>query len=265
MDRVAIFVDVGYLCTGGAAALEKRKCVRSEIRTDIEAVFRLLTQKNSSITGLPLLRVYWYDGSIGGRLTTEQTLAARRNEIKLRLGIVNGLGEQKEVDTKLVTDLAELARNKAISDAIVLGGDGDLRLGVEIAQQYGVRVHLLTIHSTGVSDPLKMEADTWNEISEDEIRTVLSVASPPVATTPASTRSVASTAPSRPLTFDPTSIVREYLTTLSEQDKNDLITAIKAGDGGIPSDHNGRLLGRSGGLMGRDLRKEIKIQLGLFP
>ena len=43
MDRVAIFVDVGYLCTGGATALEKRKCVRSEIRTDIEAVFKLLT------------------------------------------------------------------------------------------------------------------------------------------------------------------------------------------------------------------------------
>lgn len=271
MDRVAIFVDVGYLCTGGAMALEKRKCVRSEIRTDIEAVFKLLTQKNSSITGLPLLRVYWYDGSIGGRLTTEQTLAAQRNEIKLRLGIVNGLGEQKEVDTKLVTDLAELARNKAISDAIVLGGDGDLRLGVEIAQQYGVRVHLLTIHSTGVSDPLKMESDTWNEISVDEIRTLLSINPPPVATTSVSTGSMASAASSHPLTFDPTPIVRDYLDGLTEQDKTDLTVAIKAGDGSIPSDHNGRLLGRSRSLMSRDLegkektllRREIKKQLGL--
>jgi len=38
-----------------------------------------------------------------------------------------------------------LARNGAMSDAILLSGDEDLRVGVQQAQEYGVRVHLLGI------------------------------------------------------------------------------------------------------------------------
>ena len=261
MDRVAILVDVGYVCTGGASVLENRKRLRSEIRTDIEVLFQLLQTKSQQVSGLPLLRVYWYDGSIGGRLTTEQTLAAQRNYIKLRLGIVNGLGEQKEVDTKLVTDLAELARNRAIADAILVGGDGDLRLGVEIAQQYGVKVHLVTIQGTGVSEHLKMEADTWNEISLEEVKTFLSIASLP--------------APAFAIkeSFDAAQAVRSYLSEFQEQEQMDLKAAIVASGGrSIPADHNGRLLGRSRGQLGRDLdteeknrlRKELKKQLGLI-
>ena len=265
MNRVAVFVDVGYLCTGGAFSLVGHKCSRSEIRTDIEGVFKLIEQKRAAISGLPLLRVYWYDGSIGGRLTTEQTLAARRNEIKLRLGIVNGLGEQKEVDTKLVTDLAELARNKAISDAILIGGDGDLRLGVELAQQHGVKVHLLTIEKTGVSDPLRMEADTWNEISVDEVKTFISI----VVATPMATANVSAASTS---TFNAMDIVNNYIARLTVQGKADLKTAITNGSGIIPADHNGRVLGRARDIAGRDLepteknalRKAIKKSLGLI-
>lgn len=283
MDRVAILVDVGYVCTGGAWVLEKRKCARLEIRTDIEALFNLLETKSQEISGLPLLRLYWYDGSVGGRVTTEQTLAGQRNHIKLRLGIVNGLGEQKEVDTKLVTDLAELARNRAIADAILVGGDGDLRLGVEIAQQYGVKVHLVTIQGTGVSEHLKMEADTWNQISMEEVKTFISI-SRPLATPSATNETVPDWAHGfrhRPLAasnshsteqFDAAQAVQSYLLGLSVQDKNDLKAAVGASSSNsIPADHDGRLLAASRGSLGRDLdgdekkrlRKELKKQLTL--
>ena len=272
MDRVAILVDVGYVCTGGAFVLEKRECLRSEIRTDIEALFKLLETKCQQVSGLQLLRVYWYDGSIGGKMTTEQTLAGQRNNVKLRLGIVNGLGEQKEVDTKLVTDLAELARNQAIADAILIGGDGDLRLGVEIAQQYGVRVHLVTIQGTGVSEHLKMEADTWNEISMEEVKTFLSISSLPT-TAPATKETLVASIPHSVEQFDAEQAVRSYLSGLPVQDRSDLKAAVVASSANsIPADHDGRLLAVSRASLGRDLdsgekkrlRKELKKQLNLI-
>lgn len=269
MDRVAIFVDTGYLCTGGAMAVAGQKCSRSSIRIDVETIYQLLEKIRQQVSGLPLLRIYWYDGSIGGRMTTEQTLAARRNDIKLRLGIVNGQGEQKEVDTKLVTDLADLARNKSIADAILVAGDGDLRLGVELAQQYGVRVHLVTLAETGVSEPLKMEADTWHEITVDEVRSFLTLVTPPEPIHAAPVLSPALA----PVGFAPDQIVATYLGTLSAEDLDDLRRAIEAtgGKANIPSEHNGRVLGRARDSLQRDLvsyekaqlRNQIKQQLGL--
>ena len=67
------------------------------------------------------------------------------DNVKLRLGQLNSAGQQKGVNSLIVTDLMELARNKAISDAVVVTGDEDIRIGVQIAQSHGVRVHLLGI------------------------------------------------------------------------------------------------------------------------
>jgi uncharacterized LabA/DUF88 family protein len=39
--------------------------------------------------------------------------------------------------------LIELARNQAICDATVVTGDSDVRVAVQIAQSFGVRVHLI--------------------------------------------------------------------------------------------------------------------------
>jgi uncharacterized LabA/DUF88 family protein len=54
-------------------------------------------------------------------------------DVKIRLGYINGAGQQKGVDSLIVTDLIELARNQAISDAYLVSGDGDLRVAVQIA------------------------------------------------------------------------------------------------------------------------------------
>ena len=100
----------------------------------------------------------------------EQDLIGQSANAKLRLGLVNSRGQQKGVDSLIVTDLIELARNRAITDALILSGDEDIKIGVQVAQTFGVRVHLLGIKPArgSQSDYLMMEADTcheWNEAS----------------------------------------------------------------------------------------------------
>src|SRR5580704_9640346 len=55
-----------------------------------------------------------------------------------------------------------LARNRAISDAVLVSGDEDLRVGVQQAQEFGVRVHLVGIKPSRGSQSLFLlqEADT---------------------------------------------------------------------------------------------------------
>ena len=54
-----------------------------------------------------------------------------------------------------------LARNRAMAECVLLSGDEDLRVGVQLAQEYGVRVHLLGIKPARGSQSLFLlqEAD----------------------------------------------------------------------------------------------------------
>jgi uncharacterized LabA/DUF88 family protein len=172
MMQVAIFVDAGYLFAAGSVAVAGRTVSRSELALDVRStVAALRSIAAEAAPGARLLRIYWYDGSIaGGRPTSDQSLIANTDDVKLRLGHVNSKGEQKEVDSFIVTDLVELARVKSISDAVILAGDADLRVGVAIAQNYGVRVHLLGIApaNSNQSPQLRDEADT-KRVWEQEI------------------------------------------------------------------------------------------------
>lgn len=84
-------------------------------------------------------------------------------------------GQQKGVDSLLVTDLVELARNRAISDAVLLSGDEDVRIGVQIAQGFGVRVHLIGIEPrhNNQSRALMQESDTATEWSKSAIERII--------------------------------------------------------------------------------------------
>lgn len=125
-----------------------------------------------------LLRIYWYDGiRPGAVMSADQTAIADMDDIKLRLGFINGQGQQKGVDSLIVTDMIELARQRAICEAILLSGDEDVRIGVQIAQNYGVRVHLLGIHpARGSQSPtLRQEADTtseWDKLTVEKFLTL---------------------------------------------------------------------------------------------
>lgn len=176
MDRVAVFVDAGYLYAGGAKSvtgIDGTK--RHDITLAISVVVPFLIAKAEAISQQKLLRIYWYDAAPSSRLTTDHQILASSDNVKLRLGVINGFGQQKGVDGKIITDLTELSRNRAFADAVLLGGDEDLRIGVELAQEYGTRVHLLTIEGSTSSPTLRQESDTVTIIARIDIQTFLTV------------------------------------------------------------------------------------------
>lgn len=100
------------------------------IRNVPELIAALKEQASKQCENPSLLCIYWYDAIQGPRMSLEQSMLAHQVGLKLRLGTLNNGGEQKGVDSLIVTDLIELARNRAISDAVILSGDEDLRVSV---------------------------------------------------------------------------------------------------------------------------------------
>ena len=174
MDRSAIFVDAGYLFASGSKLIAGERQVRSQLHLDHEQVLKLLSSLSDQLTGLPLLRIYWYDGASTGPNPAHVALAYRPN-LKLRLGPMDEKG-QCGVDELIARDLVALAKNQAIADALLLSGDDDLRSALEEAQEYGVRVHLLGIAPARENQAaaLVQAADSVRELSEAEVRSVLS-------------------------------------------------------------------------------------------
>jgi uncharacterized LabA/DUF88 family protein len=177
VKRTAIFVDAGYMYAQGSASLQGNKAKRENLKLDHSKLITILKVLGASVQGsAPLLRIYWYDGTSRGP-TPDHRILADLDDVKLRLGFINSVGQQKGVDSLLVTDLVELARNGAICDAVVLGGDEDLRIGVQIAQSFGVRVHLVGIEPCRGSQSLQLrqEADTKHEIPASQVVDFLSI------------------------------------------------------------------------------------------
>jgi len=152
----------------------------------------------------------------------EQSTLAMLTGIKLRLGALNNAGEQKGVDSLIVTDLIDLARNRAIADAVVISGDEDLRIAVQVAQSFGVRVHILAAGdpSKNVSPSLQMEADsvttldaTWFSNHLELISTVQKVEAVPC---PTSTLAAYTATPGMIATVANT-IIREMLENISSE------------------------------------------------
>ena len=119
MERVAVFVDAGYLYATGSVAIVGSNQPRVNLVLNLEEVIRRLRKVACDKTNnATLLRIYWYDGVSAQGLTYEQERLAETNDVKLRLGIINSYGQQKGVDSLIVTDMVELARNHAITDAV---------------------------------------------------------------------------------------------------------------------------------------------------
>jgi hypothetical protein len=127
MDRVAVLVDAGYFFAAAGSALvsgsgnQRRDSLifdeKSAVK-ELEALAQRVAQNS------PLLRIYWYDGaSRKTGPTAEHSRLAHCNNIKVRLGFLNFAGQQKGVDSLIVTDLVELARNRAVGDVVLVSGD----------------------------------------------------------------------------------------------------------------------------------------------
>ena len=164
--KVAVFVDAGYLY--GTGCLSKFRTIppRTRVALDLDAVLRQLKFEVSALDGGGgrLVRIYWYDGAPKAGMTPDQARIASAQDVKLRLGSVNNYGEQKGVDALIAHDLSELARNQAIDAAVLVSGDEDILVGVQTAQSFGVRVHLLGIDPVrSQSVRLMQEADVCRE------------------------------------------------------------------------------------------------------
>lgn len=282
MDRAAIFVDAGYFFAAGSVAITGNKLQRKDLSLNIPEMVAKLSEFAKQITGLPLLRIYWYDGAMPKGPSAEHLALGQSDHLKLRLGMINSVGQQKGVDSLIVTDLIDLARNRAISDAILISGDADTRVGVEVAQTFGVRVHLFGISPKHQSQSsfLLQAADTSSEMNAAFLSTFLTInaAAPPptVVRTPApvvtsaltqEVQSIAS-APTpqantqqAPVLQDTETIFRQVvdglLSPLGATEKANLQAAVASGPG-VPHEYDGRLLARSRDAIRRELTSSEK-------
>jgi hypothetical protein len=237
MKRTVICVDAGYLFAQGSVVLAGTKQPREILVLDPAKAVSELTQFAITKGGsVDILRIYWYDGAIGLRPTSEQERLGHLDNVKVRLGFINSVGQQKGVDSLIVTDLIELARLGAICDAVLLAGDEDVRVGVQIAQNYGVRIHLLGIKPSrgSQSKALLQEADTTSEWDRSTVEKFLSLRSVPapviatptvVAKPPAGVHPVAPAAPAAPTEAEQLqAVAKDLADNLVEGDIKSLIS-----------------------------------------
>lgn len=272
MDRVAVLVDAGYFFAAGSAlASGAGQQKRGTIIFDHEATVEALKRFAHTVTGgLKLLRVYWYDGALRRNgPSAEQIRLAHCSDVKIRLGLLNAVGQQKGVDSLIVTDLVELARNRAVADVVLMSGDEDVRIGVQIAQGFGVRVHLLGIEPCNAtqSSQLRQEADTCSEWDRAVVSGLISFrpdrAAPPVPATAAAGAAMANVVKaSRRLPSEAKSVqdeavlnavVDELFAELTPAEIEGAVHYLLATSNTVPYDIDGKLLARCRGALGRSL------------
>ena len=249
--RVAIFVDAGYLYAAGSVAIAGSKQARNALELDQDATLtKLKDTAETKTAGADLLRIYWYDGEPHRGATNEQLRLADADDVKLRLGAINFTGQQKGVDSLVVTDLIELARNQAISDAVLLSGDEDVRVGVQLAQIYGVRVHLIGIapSSNNQSRLLWQEVDTKVEWNKDEVNGILNLKGPVSLPkeTPVGTVNLGIAQETKAVLEK---AATECIQNLSAMDRK--LLAEESVSNFIPSEYDGRLLSQAGRALTR--------------
>lgn len=161
----AVYVDVGYLLASAATRVTGSS-LRSGIEVDYPGLIAGLVAQVEADSGLPLLRVNWYDSGSrsGGQPDYHQDQIGLLPRIKLRLGRLSYAGEQKGVDVRLGLDLALQGRARVADVVYLVSGDDDLTEAVEEAQSAGVQVVLLSVprhdgQGYAVSKHLRRAAD----------------------------------------------------------------------------------------------------------
>jgi len=258
MNRAAVFVDAGYLFAQGSLLLAGQKLSRSEIRLAHDQLVEALRSFAERVSGCPLLRIYWYDGTSTGP-SSQHIAIAHLSYCKLRLGFVNSAGQQKGVDSLIITDMISLARNRAMSEAVLLSGDEDLRVGVQQAQEFGVRVHLLGIKPSRGNQSLFLlqEADSCHEWTETDLSGLITCS--PKEEAPESVPSAPVASSGNP-DEDLRTVAQSTALSIPENELGALLETIR-GSGQIPRELDGRLLGRSREPFRRDLNGAEKRRL----
>ena len=183
MDRCALFVDAGYVLADGAMAVHGTRR-RESVSWDYPGLLQLLASLAMERSRLPLLRCYWYDSTVEGRRSPDHDALADLPGVKLRLAKMRP-GRREGVEGEIHRDLTTLARNKAVSDAMVVSAEEDLAQVIADVQDMGMRVTLLHIASDGNAEiprALRQECDDIVQISASQLRPyaeLISGAEPP--------------------------------------------------------------------------------------
>ena len=183
MDRCALFVDAGYVLTDGAMAVHGTRR-RESVSWDYAGLLQLFGSLAMERTRLPLLRCYWYEATVEGRRSADHDTLADLPGVKLRVAKMRP-GHREGVEGEIHRDLTTLARNKAISEVMMVSAEEDLAQVIADVQDMGMRVTLLHIATDGnwtISRTLRQECDDIVEISAAHLRPyveLISGAEPP--------------------------------------------------------------------------------------
>ncbi|WP_353508514.1 NYN domain-containing protein [Intrasporangium sp.] len=145
-SNCALYVDAGYLLAAAATRVTGTSLRGSVVISYPDLVRRLIQQAEQS-SGLPLLRLNWYDSGNrpGGAPDSTQETVGMLPRVKLRLGRTSPHGEQKGVDLRIGLDLAAHGRNHVVDIMYLVSGDDDLSEAVEEAQSHGSQVVILAV------------------------------------------------------------------------------------------------------------------------
>jgi NYN domain len=171
LDRCALFVDASYVLADGALAVHGTRN-RDSVSWDYTGLLKLLGGLSRDRTGLPLLRCYWYDTAAGGNRAAEHDSLADVPGVKLRLSKVRP-NRREGVESEIRKDLTALARNRAVSDVIIVSGEEDLAPVIAEVQDLGVRTVLLHISADddwAVSRTLRQECDDIIDVAAGHLR-----------------------------------------------------------------------------------------------
>jgi uncharacterized LabA/DUF88 family protein len=183
VDRCALFVDAGYVLADGAMAVHGTRR-RESVSWDYPGLLQLFAGLAMERSRLPLLRCYWYDSTVEGRRSPDHDALADLPGVKLRLAKMRP-GRREGVEGEIHRDLTTLARNKAVSDAMVVSAEEDLAQVIADVQDMGMRVtllHIATDDNAEIPRALRQECDDIVQISASQLRPfaeLISGAEPP--------------------------------------------------------------------------------------
>lgn len=168
MDRCAVLVDAAHLLAEAGKLVANTKS-RALLQCDYGGMLNEIASMVEEDSDLPLLRTYWYDAAPDAVPTFEQLRIADLSGVKVRLGRLSR-GLQKGVDSLIYRDMVTLARERAVANLYVLGGDDDLLDGMLAAQDLGVQVTVVGVEAVGArnqSGTLLREADDHIVLNHD--------------------------------------------------------------------------------------------------
>lgn len=200
----AVYVDAGYLLASAATRVTGTS-LRTGIVVDHPALIESIVTQAEQDSGLPLLRVNWYDSGPGrgGMPDRTQEEIGLLSRVKLRLGRLSYSGEQKGVDLRIGLDLVSHARSRAVDVMYLVSGDDDLTEAVEEAQVHGIQVMVLAAPDAdglalSVSRHLLREADGMSVLDAKAIDSAVVPSSQAAGAPDAAAETVPAPSPASP-------------------------------------------------------------------